>query len=106
KNNKNVKPTTIKDKIGFNNYILILCQVRNDYSIIAGKNRFKNCAQFYRDMILRLLEETKDNIVIKCHPYEDKKIKGILTYNYLIDFVNSLDNKYKCRIKIVKDFDL
>lgn len=106
KNNKNVKPTTIKDKIGFNNYILILCQVRNDYSIIAGKNRFKNCALFYRDMVLRLLDGTKDNIVIKCHPYEDKKIKGILTYNYLIDFVNSLDNKYKYRIKIVKDFDL
>lgn len=104
KNNKNVSPVLLDSKINFPDYILILCQVRNDYSVISGNNKYLNTVIFYKDLIDKLLHITNDNIVVKCHPFEDKKIKGILTYDYLINYVSTLSRENRKRIKIIKDF--
>lgn len=104
--NKNVKQPAYYS-LAQNDYILILAQVRNDFSIASKHNLHKNTIKFYIEIISKILSKTNYNIVVKTHPYEMKKINDIsmTTYSILEREISRM-NGWKNRITLVDDFSL
>lgn len=101
--NKNVRQSIeylTFDKVG-RPYILILGQVRNDFSILDSKNTYLNSVKFYINLINKLINETDFCVVFKAHPYEVKKLEegSFLTIDLLRD-------KFKDRVYFINDFPI
>ena len=58
------------------------------------------------ELINHILDCSEENVVVKCHPYEDKKVKGELSYDYIYDFIMQLPEHKKERVSLVKNFNL
>ncbi len=88
-------------------YILIIAQVRNDFSILSKNNIFKNSIKFYLDIIKKILNNTNYNIIIKTHPYEIKKvIENHLTTFYILNRELLSIPLAKDRVRVVDNFSI
>ena len=104
--NKNVKQPAYLSPLD-RDYILIIAQVKNDFSIFSPKNIYKNTIKFYLDLVNKLLKHTKYNIIIKTHPYEIKKVSNLseTTFFILNRELKYVDNANK-RVKIIDNFSI
>ncbi|KGQ70976.1 hypothetical protein OA57_01635 [Chelonobacter oris] len=104
RNNKNVKQPAYTSVIE-ENYILILAQVSNDFSICSEGNLYKNSISFYKNIIDIILNNSNKDIIIKTHPYEKNKLhKGVSsTYQNLSDFISQKSGSFQKRIKLYED---
>lgn len=104
--NKNVKQPSYAS-IAVDNYVLLLCQVPNDFSILSPWNKWKNTLYFYKRIIKEILEKTNKNVVVKVHPYERVKNKGAFnTYDELESFISKLNSDDADRVFLVENFSL
>lgn len=104
--NKNVKQPQYTSSFG-HDYILIIAQVSNDFSILSKNNIFKNTIKFYLDIIDNILNKTKYDIIVKTHPYELKKVAdpSLTTFSILRNKLMTIGN-LKDRVRIVEDFSI
>lgn len=107
RNNKNVTQPIYKS-INYFNYILILGQVYNDFSVIAGKNKYKNSISFYKELILEILDNTQETIIFKAHPYEKNKVRNNLltTLEELEYFRLTLSKHHQDRFILLNEFNM
>lgn len=101
--NKNVVQPSYKN-YELTDYILILAQVRNDYSIISKTNIRHNSVFFYKDLIMHLLKISDKTIVVKFHPYETLKVDlKVLSKTLISEFVNRLNEREQKRILLAEN---
>ena len=108
--NKNVKqpavqaiPAHLKDK----KITLILTQVVNDYSIISGDGIILQTVYLYKMLIEKILKDTDSHIIVKCHPWEKKKLAGGgFTALALSKWAESLSKDKRSRITIFDEFNI
>ena len=107
KSNKNVQEKPYQS-FYHKDYILIIGQVYNDFSIISEKNKYKNSILFYKELINTLLNESNELIVFKAHPYEYKKIKNNIksTLEELEYFKLTLPPDKQKRIVTICDYNM
>lgn len=108
-NNKNVVQPKQSDKIYFDNsngIILVLGQVLNDFSILETRLKNISTISFYKELFVKIIENSNYNIIFKSHPWEQKKanLSKSLTYEELTNFINK--KSYSKRIKIVEEYNL
>ncbi len=109
-NNKNVQQPEQSEKLKFNQKaptVAIIGQVVNDFSVLEYNQIGLNTVDFYKNLILSLAKN-EFNIVIKTHPWEEKKnnIKTPLTKEILTQFVETLSEEEQSRIKIVDHYNI
>lgn len=102
--NKNLK--NIKQLRSFNRkeFVLLICQVANDYALIEDQrifNSLKTCISIIKELLKK-----QENIIIKTHPWEKYKvnIKSNITYQYLESFIKS--NNLQSRVTIISNEDI
>lgn len=105
--NKNVKQPAYGSLL-VENYVLLLAQVPNDFSIFSEANPYKNTIAFYKAAINEILEKTNKNVVIKVHPYERLKNPSAIinTYDELRKMSYLMSNEKSSRIHIYEDYSL
>lgn len=108
---KNAKNKNVKQPAYYSpskhNYILIIAQVCNDFSVLSKRNVFKNTIKLYLDIIHNILKKTNYNIVVKTHPYEIKKVADPLltTKSILRQELEKIEELDK-RVYIVEDYSI
>ena len=109
--NKNVEQPIFSDEIEFIESELtcvgIIGQVVNDFSVLEYKNNGLSTINFYKELILKLAD-ANFNVVMKTHPWEEKKnnIKTTLTKNILESYVQTLPEHLRNRIRIVDHYSI
>ncbi|MFV8782429.1 hypothetical protein ACNKU7_08420 [Microbulbifer sp. SA54] len=108
-NNKNVKQSKQGDKFQFEpGFLLLLCQVSNDYSIINQRYPKRSTVDVYKKLIDKIINETSYNLVIKTHPWERNNLKytEYNTYSILSIYKLELPKSAQMRIHIVEDCNI
>jgi hypothetical protein len=110
-NNKNVvqPPSTSLKKFLHNaETVLLIGQVVNDFSILLGKSTSLSSIYIYKHLIYQMLKQTEYNIIIKTHPWENKKVHltSPFTRNKLSDFLKSLPQEFADRVLLVEHENL
>lgn len=109
--NKNVEQPTASEILKFSNSelpcVCIIAQVINDFSVLEYKNIGLSTIAFYKELLYKLAS-SGFNVVIKTHPWEEKKnnVKTPLTKNILSDFVRELPEQLQERIIIVDHYSI
>ncbi|MGF6148701.1 Capsule polysaccharide biosynthesis protein [Kingella potus] len=87
--------------------VSIIGQVVNDFSVIEYHNTGLSTIHFYKNAIVKLAE-AGFNVVMKTHPWEEKKnnIKDSLTKNILEEFINALPEDLQGRIRLVDHYSI
>ena len=107
KKNKNVVEPTEYDKIDLDinkKSILLLGQVVNDFSLIESSI---SSIKHYKDIIDEL-SDGDFNVIIKTHPWEEKKsnVKSKLTKGILEEYVDTLPDDKKNKFIIIDDYPM
>ena len=108
--NKNVQQPTDSEILVFKQQkpiITIIGQVINDFSVLEYKGRGLSTIKIYKELISKL-SENGFNVVLKTHPWEEKKnnIRTSLTKNIIEEFLKNLtENQQEC-IKIVDHYSI
>ncbi|CNK61327.1 Capsule polysaccharide biosynthesis protein [Yersinia mollaretii] len=109
-NNKNVIQPKNRQKIKSRGrkVITIIGQVYNDYSIIGTATKYLSSINFYKELILKLLQDDSNYIVFKAHPWERNKTKSKIapTFESLSKLKESLDIEKRERLFITENFNL
>ncbi|WP_226662008.1 hypothetical protein [Microbulbifer aggregans] len=107
-NNKNVKQPTKKQDIPIKNYLLLTCQVINDYSLIDSFRDLTSSIELYKEIIGLVIGHTDYNLVVKVHPWERKKVKSAepVTYLALAEYLNSFQAHEASRVLLTEESNL
>lgn len=104
--NLNVKqPASIGKVFCKEDFVLIVGQVVNDFSVLGYGDSGLSTLALYSDLILKVLNETELNLVFKAHPWERKKKN--LNSSVTADFLESRFAKWiGSRLFIVEDYNI
>lgn len=88
--------------------VLIAAQVQNDFSVIESGCANLNLLQAYKELIDLLVEQTSCNVVVKCHPFERRKINLNRPFikEELDRHLESLSAEQRSRIHVIEDFNI
>lgn len=88
--------------------VLVIGQVVNDFSLLAGRGSIMFTIPAYRKIIKELLADGRTHVIFKAHPWERKKanIKTDFTKDALADFVSTLTQEEQDRVWIVSDWNI
>ena len=107
--NKNVKqPADAISHLESNGYVLISCQVINDYSLLNSAYPKIASTEFYLSIIQDILDKTDLDVFVKVHPWERVKLAReiSLTEEVIRDFANELPEDTRCRVKLIESENL
>ncbi|MFD1217808.1 capsular biosynthesis protein [Microbulbifer celer] len=107
--NKNVKqPSHAVSQLNSCGYVLIACQVINDYSLLNSRYPKVASTDIYLTIIKDLLNKTDLDVFVKVHPWEKVKLSRevSLTEEVIQGFVRELSEKNRKRIKLIESENL
>lgn len=108
---KNVKKTSdlvIPESFTGRRIFSIVCQVMNDYSLISGCGNVRDSVRAYIEMISEMLKSPDLCIVIKCHPWEEKKVPPEVTSTYqrIENWLQTRPEEERARVALVRHCSL
>ncbi|WP_444921873.1 hypothetical protein ACJJID_05815 [Microbulbifer sp. CnH-101-G] len=106
--NKNVKQPKEKSPPPFDSYLLLTCQVVNDYSLIDSSRELVSSVELYKKVIKEVVEKTDFNLVVKVHPWERNKTesRSATTLEALSEYLKELDPKKAERVFLTENSNL
>ncbi|WP_444931472.1 hypothetical protein ACJJIF_06755 [Microbulbifer sp. SSSA002] len=106
--NKNVKQPKEKCDLPFDNYLLLTCQVVNDYSLIDSSRKLVSSVELYKRIIKEVVEETNFNLIVKVHPWERNKTesRSPVTFDALSQYLEGFNPQQSKRVFLTEDSNL
>ncbi|MFT4060127.1 MAG: hypothetical protein QM652_11340 [Legionella sp.] len=105
--NLNVKQPEAQQNLPFKKgeYILILGQVVNDFSLLNYRNSSISSLAIYVEFIEKILDSTDIKIIFKAHPWENKKanLNSPVTSSYIKGHFSAF---LEGRLAVIEDFNL